>query len=62
MVTVSFDPTLDHQAQSDATRTRTAGRQAGGAARSPRQPFAPDPNDPKYLADQKAGQGKGRTR
>jgi hypothetical protein len=65
MVTVSFDPTLipkpkveDTQSkETDKDKEKTAAT-PGEAAAIPANPFAPDPNDPKYLADQKAAKEK----
>jgi Domain of unknown function (DUF4340) len=55
MVTVSFDPTLIEKPESMAPKpvTKPAAPKA-----LPENVFAPDPKDPKYLADQKAAEDK----
>ena len=58
MVTVSFDPTIDAQ----AGEGRRQGRSPPIRFVIPDDPFAPDPNDPKYIADQKAAEEKAEAR
>ena len=55
MVTVSFDPTLIPKPKEDdkEKEKEQAAAKPGQPLEIPTSPFAPDPNDPKYLADQK---------
>ena len=63
MVTVAFDRPLIRQAQDRRQGERTTRRQARPAARPfPANPFAPDPNDPKYPRRAEGGEGEGRAR
>ena len=58
MVTVSFDPTLIAKPEESMRAKRQTRGQARRAAECPRNLFAPDPNDPKYLAEQKEAKEK----
>ncbi|MGP0062575.1 MAG: DUF4340 domain-containing protein, partial [Isosphaeraceae bacterium] len=53
IVTVSFDPTIVPKPEKDADKAKPANPFV-----IPDDPFAPDPNDPKYIADQKAAEEK----
>ena len=55
MVTVAFDPTLIPKPKSDDDKEKEQpAAKPGQPLEVPANPFAPDPNDPKYLAEQKA--------
>jgi hypothetical protein len=59
MVTVSFDPTLIPQPKSDDDKAKDQPAPLPGQPLViPANPFAPDPNDPKYLAEQKEAKDK----
>jgi Domain of unknown function (DUF4340) len=59
MVTVSFDPTLIPKPKSDDdTAKQQPAPKPGQPLEVPANPFAPDPNDPKYLAEQKEAKEK----
>src|SRR5271166_4206495 len=54
MVTVAFDPTLIPKPKSDDDKEKEQpAAKPGQPLEVPANPFAPDPNDPKYLAEQK---------
>jgi hypothetical protein len=54
MVTVSFDPALIPKPKSDDDKDKDKpAAKPGGPLEVPGNPFAPDPKDPKYLAEQK---------
>jgi len=54
MVTVAFDPTLIPKPKSDDDKEKEQpAAKPGQPLEVPAKPFAPDPNDPKYLAEQK---------
>ncbi len=55
MVTVAFDPTVIPKPEKDADK---ADAKPADPSVIPDNPFAPDPNDPKYLAEQKAAEDK----
>jgi len=58
MVTVSFDPTLIPKPKSDDKEKEEPAAKPGQPLEVPANPFAPDPNDPKYLADQREAKEK----
>jgi len=54
MVTVAFDPTLIPKPKSDDDKKKEQpAAKPGQPLEVPANPFAPDPNDPKYLAERK---------
>ena len=54
MVTVAFDPTLIPKPKSDDDKEKEQpAAKPGQPLEVPANPFAPDPNEPKYLAEQK---------
>jgi Domain of unknown function (DUF4340) len=55
MVTVSFDPAMI--AKPESMEPKTAPKPTG-PVNIPEKPFAPDPNDPKYVAEQKEAKEK----
>ncbi len=57
MVTASFDPTIIPKPEKESEKP--ASKPADPTA-LPDDPFAPDPNDPKYIADQKAAEEKAK--
>jgi hypothetical protein len=57
MVTVSFDPSLVPKTTSEAEKPSS---RPGEVHDLPDDVFAPDPKDPKYLADQKAAEDKAK--
>jgi hypothetical protein len=57
IVTVSFDPTI--VPKPEKAGEKDAAKPADPSI-IPDDPFAPDPNDPKYLADQKAAEDKAK--
>ena len=56
MVTVSFDPSLIPKPES--MEPKPVVKADRDRSTIPDKPFAPDPNDPKYLAEQKAAEEK----
>ena len=58
MVTVSFDPTLIPKPKSRRQGEGQPAAKPGQPLEIPANPFAPDPNDPKYLAEQKEAKEK----
>ena len=57
MVTVSFDPTMIPKPETDGSK---AAAKPADPSVIPDDPFAPNPNDPKYLAEQKAAEEKAK--
>ena len=58
MVTVVVRPDADPQAQGRRRRTSQAAPSPASRSSSPPTPFAPDPNDPKIVADEKEAKEK----
>ncbi len=58
MVTVSFDPTLIPKPKTDDKEKDQPAARPGQPLEIPANPFAPDPNDPKYIAEQKEAKEK----